>query len=238
MDTIRPNEINMATTPTMSNKALPAASSSQDRPNGLSSKPSSSAPRMDLEPLYTSLKSSISDSDWQTYKTSIALFLNGNLNQEELSSRIDPILSTPALQHASNAFILGIIGNSMRDPPEGGTASWADDKALVGKGGEKGSKRGEDVVEKRLKFEVMQLARGERKRLKGLGLSGDGRWDPWSQMMSDVANSKKIHAPDPASVSAGGFQKTSTYTYPRVTNTPAQLPSIGCYGICMGLWVC
>jgi transcriptional coactivator HFI1/ADA1 len=200
--TIRPNEINMATTPTLSNKTLPAPQSQQKAEKKIT------APRIDLEPLYVAVKGAISDADWATYKSTISAFLLGQLNQEELSAQLDRILTTPALEHAHNQFIISIYANALREPPEPGTASWADDKVVgkVGGAGGKGSGSQGDEAEKRLKHEVMHIARRERKRLKTLHDEG---WDPFYQEMVDMADAKKIHTPDTGSVSAGGYQKTS-----------------------------
>jgi transcriptional coactivator HFI1/ADA1 len=198
--TIRPNDTNMDTSPTMQFKNLPTPPGPQ--------RTERRAPRIDVEPLYVAVKSSISDADWATYKSSISSFLLGNLNQEELSARLDRILVTPALEHAHNQFIMGIYANVLREPPEPGTASWADDKIMgkVGGAGAKGSGSQGDEAEKRLKTEVMQIGRRERKRLKALP---EGNFDPYYQMNLDVVDAKRIHTPDTGSASAGGFQKTS-----------------------------
>lgn len=222
--------MNMSTTPTLSTTSLPAPTpifKAEKRPV---------APRINIEPLYVAVKSAISDTDWSTYKSSISAFLLGTLNQEELTSRLDRILSTPALEHAHNQFITAIFANSLRDAPEAGTASWADDKVVTraaGPGaGKGGSGSGEGEIEKRLKSEVMQLARRERKRLKGVdggigvgpgakdnatggigGMSGGVYGgDMFTQLMQEALDAKRIKTPDTGPASAGGFQKTSTYT--------------------------
>ncbi|KAF2274646.1 uncharacterized protein EI97DRAFT_380783 [Westerdykella ornata] len=201
--TIRPNDIDMGnTSPTLSSKTLPPL------PNLQKAEKRTVAPRIDVQPLYHAIKSAISDADFATYKSTINAFLSGNLNQEELTARLDRILTTPALEHAHNQYIVAIIGNAMRDPPEPGTASWADDK-IVGKAagaGSKGSGSQDDEVEKRLKREVMHIARRERKRLKMLT---DDAYDPFYEEMLAVGEAKKIHTPDTGSASAGGFQKTN-----------------------------
>lgn len=204
MATIRPNDLNASTTPTLSTKSLPLPP-----PTLKPEKSKITAPRVDVEPLYTAVKGAISDVDWTMYKSSISQFLLGNLNQEELSSRLDRILTTPALEHAHNQFILAIYANSLRDAPEPGTASWADDKAIGGKSGAgvgKGVQGGEGEVEKRLKYEVMQLARRERKRLKTVQ---ESPYDPFTTLMNEMLDAKRIKTPDTGPASAGGFQKTS-----------------------------
>jgi transcriptional coactivator HFI1/ADA1 len=204
MATIRPNDIAMSTTPTLATKNLPSPSPA------LRPERKITAPRIDIEPLYTAIKSAISDADWTIYKSSISQFLLGNLNQEELSSKLDRILSTPALEHAHNQFVLSIYANSFRDAPEPGTASWADDK-VVGKSGGAGGKAGHnqgDETEKRLKHEVMQLPRRERKRLKTLQ---ENPYDAFANGMAEYHDMRRIRQPDTGPASAGGFQKTSTY---------------------------
>jgi transcriptional coactivator HFI1/ADA1 len=213
MATIRPDTINLSTAPSLSNKALPSLL--------LVSKPEQrrSAPRLDAEPLYNAIKTAISDADWSFYKASISAFLLGNLNQEELTQRLDGILSTPALEHAHNQFILGIFGNLTRDAPElGVVASWADDKVVgkgssgAGKGGAGG--KGGDEEEKRLKTEIMMLPRRERKRLKMVvdhgkgGGDADGR-ENWMGAMNEYFDARRAKMPDIGPASAGGFQKTS-----------------------------
>ncbi|KAF2747098.1 hypothetical protein M011DRAFT_477552 [Sporormia fimetaria CBS 119925] len=199
-NTIRPNDI-MATTPTLSSKALPTPPSVQKSDKKL-------APRIDLEPLYVAVKSAIPDADWSPYRSAIGAFLVGKLNQAELSAQLDRILTTPALDHAHNQLFTAIIANIFREPPEPGTASWADDKVmgkLLGAGSKSSGYQG-DEAEKRQKHEVMQLSRRERKRLKTLP---EGTFDPYTQDMVDMIEAKKIHTPETGNVSAGGFQKTN-----------------------------
>ncbi|KAF2257770.1 hypothetical protein CC78DRAFT_538287 [Lojkania enalia] len=216
MATIRPDAINVSTTPTLSLKSLPTPTPAS-KP---AEKRTVTAPRIDVEPLYTAVKSAISDVDWATYKATLSQFLLGNLNQEELTRRLSPIISTPALEHAHNQFVVAIYGNVFRDTPEPGVASWvsASDKPTSGV-----QKSTGDGAEKRLKSEVMQLSRRERKRLKTIQ---ESPYDPFTQAMQEYHDARRIKAPDTGPASAGGFQKTNweleirkRYTQPLFTET-------------------
>jgi transcriptional coactivator HFI1/ADA1 len=83
----------------------------------------------------------------------------------------------------------------------------------VGGAGGKGSGSQGDEAEKRLKHEVMHMARRERKRLKTIH---DDGWDPFYQEMLDMADAKKIHIPENVSASAGGHGNLSEYSFLRV----------------------
>ncbi|CAA9957257.1 hypothetical protein CFE70_000827 [Pyrenophora teres f. teres 0-1] len=161
--TIRPNDMNVSTTPTLSSGTLPNLASLQ---TDVAKKPSAPrSPRIDVEPLYAAVKAAISDADWTVYKKALSFFLLGNLNQEELTHKLSKILTTPALEHAHNALFTAIYGNIWRDPPEAGIASWVSSSDKPTSGTVKGTG---DESEKRLKHEIMQLSRRERKRLKGI----------------------------------------------------------------------
>lgn len=205
MATIRPNEMSMATTPTLSNTSLPGLNIQTD----LSKKPSAPrTPRVDVEPLYTAVKSAISDADWTTYKKSLSNFLLGNLNQEELSHALSKILATPALEHAHNALFTAIYANIWRDQPEAGIASWVSSSDKPSSGTVKGT---HDESEKRLKHEVMQLSRRERKRLKTIASAQDGEG---AGMVSEYVESRRVKQPEMGPVGGnqgGGFGKTSTH---------------------------
>lgn len=185
--------------------ALPGLHVSTD----LSKKPSAPrTPRIDVEPLYTAVKSSISDVDWTMYKKSLSFFLLGNLNQEELSHTLSRILTTPALEHAHNALVTAIYANTWRDAPEAGIASWvsSSDKPTTSVKGT------HDESEKRLKYEVMQLSRRERKRLKTIP-NVDGEVG-MGGVVQEYVDARRVKEPDLGPVGGnqgGGFGKTSTY---------------------------
>ncbi|CAI9631022.1 transcriptional co-activator protein [Alternaria burnsii] len=211
--TIRPNDMNVSTTPTLSSSTLPNLTSLN---TDLTKKPNAPrAPRIDVEPLYSAVKGSISDVDWTTYKKTLSFFLLGNLNQEELSHKLGKILTTPALEHAHNALFTAIYANIWRDPPEAGIASWVSSSDKPTSGTVKGTG---DESEKRLKHEIMQLSRRERKRLKGIpagesplgtGLEGAGSGaNGPAQEYVDARRAKQLDV-GPSSNQGGGFGKTN-----------------------------
>ncbi|KAF4976792.1 hypothetical protein FZEAL_6598 [Fusarium zealandicum] len=124
--------------------------------------------RIDLEPLYTALKSVIGNEQWVVYKESTTEFLIGRLNQTEYSERIDPILAGPGdKEHLHNNLIAAIYGNVTREMPDQGLAPWvsANDKPAATTGSKPVSG---DAAERRLKGDVMQLPARDRRRVKDL----------------------------------------------------------------------
>lgn len=150
-----------------------------------------SAQRIDLEPIYTSLKAAVGDR-WGEYKEAMSLFvlgrciqvqlggilgqtrgkrmlmdyflLIGQLNQNELSLRIDHyVIAEPATENLHNQLIAALYGNITRELPDQGVAPWvsANEKPMVLSKPVSG-----DAAEQRLKTEVMQLPPRERRRLK------------------------------------------------------------------------
>lgn len=92
--------------------------------------------------------------------------ITGQLNQNELSSRVDHIIcADQKTEHLHNNFICAIIGNLTRDLPDHGVASWvsANDKPSVVSKPTSG-----DAAEQRLKTEVMQLPPRDRRRIKAI----------------------------------------------------------------------
>jgi transcriptional coactivator HFI1/ADA1 len=207
--------MNVSTTPTLSSNTLPGLTSLQ---TDLAKKPTAPrTPRIDVEPLYSAVKGAISDADWTIYKKALSFFLLGNLNQEELTLKLSKILTTPALEHAHNALFTAIYANIWRDPPEAGIAGWVSSSDKPTSGTVKGTG---DESEKRLKFEVMQLSRRERKRLKTIpagegvlqtGLEGGVGSSGPVQEYVDARRAKQLEV-GPSSIQGGGFGKTSTYT--------------------------
>lgn len=173
-----------------------SATSVTARPNGITtplflktSKSSSVAQRIDLEPLYTNLKAAIGE-HWGQYKEALSLFLLGvylyileyysstrgmwyakdryriigHLNQNELSGQIDPFVAGDlTIEHMHNQLLLAIYANAYRDVPDQGVAPWvsANDKPAPLSKPVSG-----DAAEQRLKTEVMQLPARDRRRLK------------------------------------------------------------------------
>jgi transcriptional coactivator HFI1/ADA1 len=92
------------------------------------------------------------------------LLLIGQLNQNELSLRIDHFVTgEPATENLHNQLIAAIYGNLTRDLPDQGVAPWvsANEKPMALSKPVSG-----DAAEQRLKIEVMQLPARERRRLK------------------------------------------------------------------------
>ena len=173
-----------ASTAVSTSKAVASAAAISQK----STKALISVPRLDLEPVYTELKAAIGD-NWAEYKQSTTLFLlgiflstqvsdigyllitfhqiiAGHLNQDEFSSRLDPIIcADPRTEHLHNNFVCALIGNLSRDLPDHGVASWvsANDKPTV-----VSKPVSSDLAEQRLKTEVMQLPPRDRKRIKAI----------------------------------------------------------------------
>ncbi|ETI20597.1 hypothetical protein G647_08635 [Cladophialophora carrionii CBS 160.54] len=155
-------------------------------PPAPAAKPKASHPRVDLEPLYTELKSLIG-ANWEVY--------------------------FDATEHAHNSLILAIICNTGKDPPEPGLAAWVSattDKANLASAAKPAVTS--DAAEQRLKAEVMALPARERRRLKAV--AGDKaeeetavRRNPYEEYY----NAGRIKAPEPGAVAgaAGGLTKTN-----------------------------
>ena len=213
MATIQPNDTDMSNAGTLPFSSIPDL----DAPLLLKKPVTERKPRIDVEPLYTAVKSSISDSDWNIYKSSLTQFLIGNLNQEEITFKLGKILNTTALEHAHNTLVAAIYANTWRDAPEAGIASWVSstDKPSVGMG----VKGQGDESEKRLKYEVMQLSRRERKRLKTIpaaetavgssGLDGGGGVPGTAGPVNELVEMKRGKQPEIGPTGPAGGYKTS-----------------------------
>ncbi|KAI9736480.1 MAG: transcriptional coactivator hfi1/ADA1 [Claussenomyces sp. TS43310] len=170
------------------------------------SKSSHVPPRIDLEPLYTALKSSIGE-NWAAYKEAISLFVMGQLNQAELSARTDWFLMSQSgdTEHLHNQLIAAIYGNVTREMPDQGVASWvsANDKPTAGAGSKPVNG---DAAEQRLKAEVMQLPSRDRRRLKDISLNDADAHDAYATFLGDHRRTKHVKsAPDLVPASAGGL---------------------------------
>ncbi|KAI9812602.1 MAG: transcriptional coactivator hfi1/ADA1 [Pycnora praestabilis] len=179
------------------------------------------AQRIDLEPLYTALKSAVGEY-WGEYKDSISLFVMGHLNQTELCFRIDHFITIdPSTEHKHNQLMSGIYGNVTRDLPDQGVASWvsANDKPTSISKPVSG-----DAAEQRLKTEVMQLPARDRRRLKDIPDSDP--YESYNNAIVDYDRAKQIKLPDVVPASAGGLNKTNweleirkRYTQPLASET-------------------
>lgn len=212
MTTIQPNDTDMTNTGTLPFSSIPDL----EPPLTLKKSTTERRPRIDVEPLYSAVKGAISDIDWTTYKTSLTQFLLGNLNQEELSFKLAKILNTTALEHAHNTLVAAIYANIWRDAPEAGIASWVSSTDKPSSGTVKGQG---DESEKRLKLEVMQLSRRERKRLKTIpasdtavvgGQDGPGAGMGANGPVNELIEMKRGKQPEVGPVGPAGGYKTST----------------------------
>ncbi|KAI0551958.1 transcriptional regulator of RNA polII, SAGA, subunit-domain-containing protein [Xylaria curta] len=153
--------------------------------------------RIDLEPLYTSLKSAIGLEQWNIYKDSTTQFILGRLNQVEYSERIDPILASPngEKEHLHNQLLAAIYGNLTREMPDQGLAPWvsANDKPAANVGAKPVTG---DAAERRLKAEVMQLPSRDRRRIKDLALNDFDPHDAMADMFMEHHRGRNIRAPD------------------------------------------
>ncbi|KAK4191513.1 transcriptional regulator of RNA polII, SAGA, subunit-domain-containing protein [Podospora australis] len=163
--------------------------------------------RIDLEPIYTQLKSTIGPEQWTIYKETITNFLIGRLNQAEFSERIDPILASPDGQreHLHNQLIAAIYGNVTREMPDLGLAPWvsANDKPSATAGSKPVSG---DAAERRLKGEVMQLPARDRRRIKDLVQNDFDPYDSLSNVFTEGRMKPAKTAEVPASA-AGGLSR-------------------------------
>ncbi|KAJ6443339.1 cAMP-dependent protein kinase regulatory subunit [Purpureocillium lavendulum] len=165
--------------------------------------------RIDLEPLYTALKSAISSEQWLIYKEATAEFLTGRLSQAEYCERIDPILAgdNGEKDHLHNQLIAAIYGNVTREMPDQGIAPWvsANDKPVASAGSKPVTG---DAAERRLKGDVMQLLARDRRRIKDL-VHNDPQYDPHenlSNLFADTHRRPSATTDVPASA-AGGINK-------------------------------
>ncbi|KAK3942276.1 transcriptional coactivator HFI1/ADA1 [Diplogelasinospora grovesii] len=194
------------TTPILSKASINVgASSLQKAPKTSQLIPS----RIDLEPIYTALKSSIGPEAWVIYKEATTQFLIGRLNQAEFSERIDPIIASPdgSKEHLHNQLIAAIYGNVTREMPDQGLAPWvsANDKPSTTPGSKPVSG---DAAERRLKGDVMQLFNRDRRRIKDL-VQND--FDPYESLASAFTDHSRLRpsktAEVPASAAAGGLSR-------------------------------
>ncbi|KAI1483001.1 transcriptional regulator of RNA polII, SAGA, subunit-domain-containing protein [Daldinia eschscholtzii] len=163
--------------------------------------------RIDLEPLYTALKSAIGNEQWNTYKESTTQFILGRLNQAEYSERIDPILSNGDKTHLHNQLLAAIYGNLTREMPDQGVAPWvsANDKPATNVGAKPVTG---DAAERRLKGEVMQLPSRDRRRIKELAQNDFDPFESLAAVFSEHHRSRMARVPDiPQSANANDLNK-------------------------------
>ncbi|KAI1389935.1 transcriptional regulator of RNA polII, SAGA, subunit-domain-containing protein [Hypoxylon trugodes] len=165
--------------------------------------------RIDLEPLYTALKSAIGNEQWNAYKEATTQFVLGRLNQVEYSERIDPILLSPNgdKTHLHNQLLAAIYGNLTREMPDQGVAPWvsANDKPTTNVGAKPVTG---DAAERKLKGEVMQLPSRDRRRIKELAQNDFDPFESMANMFTEHHRGRPTKVPDaPQSASANGLNK-------------------------------
>ncbi|KAK5168977.1 uncharacterized protein LTR77_006286 [Saxophila tyrrhenica] len=211
---MNPADLTLNISPSLSNRPLAAPAVAK---NG-----KAPVPRVDLEPIYTQLKSALGEG-WGEYKAAVGAFVLGSLNQAELSWVLQPLLplapapttststttSPPSILQLHNTLLASIYANTLRDPPPTEVAPWvvATDKPTSasktsGAGGVN------DKAEERLKKEVMAIHPRDRRRIKTLKdnskVTNDGLAD-----MQDYRHELAVKPPDVTPASAGGLQRTN-----------------------------
>ncbi|EXJ90971.1 hypothetical protein A1O1_04078 [Capronia coronata CBS 617.96] len=206
-DTFNPAALTRSDTITSVNSTTKVPPGSSSKPT----KPTQNYPRIDLEPLYTELKSLIGH-HWETYYDAITRFIRGELNAREFGDLCDAfIYASPQSEHAHNSLVLAILCNTSRDPPDPGLAAWVSattDKSAVAASSKPAITS--DAAEQRLKVEVMALPPRDRRRLKAIANDkaeeeAMARKTPYE----DYYNALRIKAPEQVSGSAGGLTKTN-----------------------------
>lgn len=201
-DLSRPS-ISLAT-PLLANKSITVSASSL--------KPKTSQiipPRIELESVYTALKTAVGCDHWKAYKDATSQFLIGRLNQAEYSDIIDPILASPngEKEHLHNQLLAAVYANVTREMPDVGLAPWvsANDKPSSGLGGKPASG---DAKERRLKGEIMLLPSKDRRRIKDL-VQND--FDPYDALSSVFTDQQRSRAPrtvaDVPNSASGGINR-------------------------------
>ncbi|KAI2625726.1 transcriptional regulator of RNA polII, SAGA, subunit-domain-containing protein [Hypoxylon sp. NC1633] len=163
--------------------------------------------RIDLEPLYTAIKSAIGNEQWNVYKEATTQFILGRLNQVEYSERIDPLLFSPNgdKSHLHNQLLAAIYGNLTREMPDQGVAPWvsANDKPPTNVGVKPVTG---DAAERKLKGEVMQLPSRDRRRIKELAQNDFDPFEIIATGFSEHHRNRIARVPD-IPPSANGLNK-------------------------------
>ncbi|KAK0248565.1 hypothetical protein B0A54_11244 [Friedmanniomyces endolithicus] len=218
---MNPAEFSLQTiSPTVATRSLPTAQKNDKIP----------VPRVQLEPIYVSLKAALSDG-WADYKAAVNAFVFGNLNQAELTWVIQPLLSNSpsaanptdsvrspvSALHLHNTLIVALLANISRDPPSSDVAPWvvATDKPAMASKNAGGTSGGNDGAEEmRLKRETMALHARDRRRIKALKDNSGGAIttmvnDGFKEML-DYRHELAVKPPtDMAPQSGGGLAKTN-----------------------------
>jgi transcriptional coactivator HFI1/ADA1 len=197
----RPSNLTVTPSKTLSASAAAASQNSASKPT----KSQQIAPRIDLEPIYTALKSALGEF-WAEYKESVSLFVLGQLNQQELLDKIGLfIVGDSQKEHLHNQLINAIYGNAFRELPDQPVASWV---AANDKPASLAKPASGDAAEMRLKTEVMGLPARDRRRLKEAGARVD-KDEQGPNELNKYYNSKQIKIPE--LTNDGDLGQTSKY---------------------------
>lgn len=213
---MNPADLTLSISPSVTSKSIPTALSIAPKAG------KAPVPRVDLEPIYTQLKGALGE-NWADYKTAINQFVLGNLNQEELTWVLRPLLSpAPSVITSANAavspvstltlhntLLTALYANTLRDPPPTDVAPWvvATDKPTSASKNA-GASGANDKAEERLRKEVMAIHARDRRRIKGLKEGSKPVNDGLAEMQ-DYRNELAVKPPDIAPQSAGGIAKTN-----------------------------
>lgn len=213
---MNPADLTLSISPTLTSRPAPGTLSIAPKAG------KAPVPRIDLEPIYTQLKSALGE-QWPDYKASINAFVLGNLSQAELSWVLQPLLSAaPSVITSSNSafspistltlhntLLAAIYANTLRDPPPTEVAPWvvATDKPTSASKSA-GASGANDKAEERLRKEVMSVHARDRRRIKTLKEGGKPVNDGLTEMQ-DYRNELAVKPPDIAPQSAGGIAKTN-----------------------------
>ncbi|KAI1502588.1 transcriptional regulator of RNA polII, SAGA, subunit-domain-containing protein [Biscogniauxia marginata] len=163
--------------------------------------------RIELEPLYTALKSAIGNEQFNSYKDATTKFILGRLNQTEYTDRIDPILASPNGEkvHLHNRLLAAVLANLTREMPDQGLAPWvsANDKPATNVGAKPVTG---DAAERRLKAEIMQLPSRDRRRIKDLAQNDLHPFESVTNMFTEHHRARTARVPD-IPPSASGLNK-------------------------------
>lgn len=178
--------------------------------------------RMDLEPIYTQLKTQIGKDQWLFYKQTLDDFLHGSLNQSEYVGRIDNILAdgTGEKLHLHNELLAALYTNLTREsPPEPGPAPWVsqNDKPVPVLGPKPGDG---DTSKKRIKEQVMLLPSRDRRRIKDIRNNDVDPFESLASAFTAHARPRISRGPGDASATGGVDKKNldleikKRYTHP------------------------
>ncbi|TGZ85307.1 hypothetical protein EX30DRAFT_353322 [Ascodesmis nigricans] len=150
-----------------------------------------SAPRLDAQAFYESLKTTLTKEQWATYTTTMNSYLSGQHSEAEFLAQISGFI-VGEKRRLHNAVIASMVANMMRDPPGTDVAAWvsAGESKREGKGPQG------DLEERRIKKEVMAISARERRRIKEVHEKTQGIEDMLGSMLAEYHLAKQVQLPD------------------------------------------